>query len=524
MNAPVLLTTAQVRTLEARAAQELAGLTLMQRAGRAAAEAARALAADTGAPILVVAGPGNNGGDAWVAAAQLRESFHRVTVLDVAGTPPKAPEAREARERFLGAGGQCVRAWPAGPAPALVVDGLLGIGLARDLDGEMAALVERVNGCGAPVLAIDIPSGISSDTGAVLGSAVRATRTITFLARKVGLYTGDALDHCGEIAVDDLGLDPALFAGFPGSLLAPDGIRGALAPRKRNTHKGSFGTLGIVGGGKGMTGAALLAARAGLLAGAGKVYVGLLAPDPPAFDPSHPELMLRSVDDTIAADVLVIGPGAGHSPSATSQSAFERVTLPALLSLPKPLVIDADALNAIATHDAMREALAGNRRAPTLLTPHPAEAARLLRSTTDAVQADRLAAALALAETFHAEVVLKGAGSVCASPDGNFAVNTTGNAGLASGGTGDVLSGLVGALLCQGLSGARRPSLRRVPARRRGGRVRGARARSRRAHRERSRARSANGAQSLVRGSDERNRFRALGQRAVGRDAERGEE
>ncbi|MBK6982986.1 MAG: NAD(P)H-hydrate dehydratase [Betaproteobacteria bacterium] len=451
MSCPPVLTTAQVRDIEERAARGLAGPTLMQRAGRATADAARALAADTGAPVLVVAGPGNNGGDAWVAAAHLRESFHRVTVLDVAGTPPKAPEAREARERFLAAGGESVRAWPESLHPGLVVDGLLGIGLARDLDGDMAALVGRVNGCAAPVLAIDIPSGIASDTGSIRGAAVRATRTITFLARKIGLHTGDALDCTGDIVVDDLGVDATLLAGTPGSLLAPEGVRGWLAPRLRNVHKGSFGTLGIVGGGKGMTGAAILAARAGLYAGAGKVYVGLLAPNPPAFDPVHPELMLRAVDDTLAADVLVVGPGAGHSPSATSISAFERVTLPALLSLPKPLVMDADALNAIAIHDTMRDALAGNRRAATILTPHPAEAARLLHVTTAEVQADRLGAAIALAASLRSEVVLKGAGSICASPDGTWAVNSTGDAGLSCGGSGDVLAGIIGALLCQGL-------------------------------------------------------------------------
>jgi hydroxyethylthiazole kinase-like uncharacterized protein yjeF len=452
VNALPLLTTAEVRALEESAARGLAGPTLMQRAGRATADAARKMAPDTGAPILVVAGPGNNGGDAWVAAEHLRETFHRVTVLDVSGAAPRAPEAREARDRFVAAGGPTVREWPGAIRPALVVDGLFGIGLARELGGEMARLVHRINECGAPVLSIDVPSGIASDTGVVCGAAVRATRTVTFLARKVGLHTNDALDHTGEIVVDGLGLDPALVAGNAGSLLEPEAMRGLLAPRPRNSHKGSFGTLGVVGGGKGMTGAAILAARAGLLAGAGKVFVGLLSPEAPSFDPAHPELMLRSLDDTLAADVLVVGPGAGHSPSETSPSAFERHTLPALLSLPKPLVIDADALNAIAVHATMTDALANNRRGPTLLTPHPAEAARLLHTTTALVQADRLTAARALAEKFKAEVVLKGAGSVCASADGTWAVNATGNPGLASGGTGDVLSGLVGALLCQGLS------------------------------------------------------------------------
>ncbi len=451
MKALPLFDTAGIRALEERAAKGLAGPTLMQRAGRATARVAGAMAADTGAPILVLAGPGNNGGDAWVAAAQLRESFHRVTVLDFAGTTPKAPEAREARDRFVAAGGATVREWPADIRPALVVDGLLGIGLGRQLEGAMAALVQRINACGAPVLAIDIPSGISSDTGAVRGVAVRATRTLTFIARKVGLCTGEALDHSGEIVVDDLGLDPSLVATATGGLLTVESLGGVAAPRARNSHKGTFGTLGIVGGGKGMVGAAILAARAGLLAGAGKVFVGLLAPEPPAFDPAHPELMLRPVDDTLAADVLVVGPGAGHSPSETSPSAFERHTLPALLSLPKPLVLDADALNAIAVHAAMRDGLANNRRGPTILTPHPAEAARLLHTTTAVVQADRLTAARTLAEKFRSEVVLKGAGSVCASPDGTWAVNATGNPALATGGTGDVLAGLIGAMLCQGL-------------------------------------------------------------------------
>ncbi len=452
MNTPPLLTTREIREVEEQAARALSGPSLMQRAGRAAAELARDLAGDGAGGVLVVAGPGNNGGDAWVAAAHLQAGFHRVTVLDAAGTPPRAPEAKAARAAYLAAGGKVTNRWPDGPRPALVVDGLLGIGLARPVTGELAALVARINGCGSPVLAIDLPSGLSSDTGTVLGAAVRATTTLTFIARKAGLHTGDALDHTGTIVVDDLGLDPALLAGRPGALLVPEAMRGVLAPRRRNTHKGSFGTLGLVGGGRGMTGAAILAARAGLLAGAGKVSVGLLAPEPPAYDPAYPELMFRALDDTIAADVLVVGPGAGHSPSATSISPFERTLLPSLLSLPKPIVLDADALNAVATFEALREAVARRERAPTILTPHPAEAARLLRSTTAEVQADRLAAATTLARELRAEVVLKGAGSVCASPDGTWAVNATGNPGLASGGTGDVLAGLVGALLCQGLA------------------------------------------------------------------------
>jgi ADP-dependent NAD(P)H-hydrate dehydratase / NAD(P)H-hydrate epimerase len=444
-----ILATAEVRALEARAAGRTPAL--MDLAGQATALAARRLAEDTGAPILVVAGPGNNGGDAWVAAARLRESFSRVVVLDAAGTPPKAAEARAARERFEAAGGEITREWPV-RHPSLVVDGLLGIGLSRDVDAPMAALILRINESGAPVLAIDVPSGLDADTGRALGCAVRASHTLTFIARKPGLHMLDGLEHCGEVECDDLGLRDEALAAAKGGLLAPAAVRGWLAPRARDSHKGHYGSLGIIGGNRGMVGAALLAARAGLFAGAGKVFVGLLSPDAPGVDPVHPELMMRPVDDVLSADVIVAGPGAGQSPSATSVSMFERSLMPALIALAKPLVLDADALNAVAFSDTLREDLAARRKGPTILTPHPAEAARLLGIDTAQVQADRLSAALEIARRFGAHVVLKGAGSVCAFPDGRWSINSTGNPGLASGGTGDVLAGMIGALLCQGLS------------------------------------------------------------------------
>jgi hydroxyethylthiazole kinase-like uncharacterized protein yjeF len=446
-----VLTTAELRAAESRLSA--ARPPLMERAGRCAADAARRLAVDSGARVLVVAGPGNNGGDAWVAAAALLEGFHKVVVLDVAGTPPRATEAAAARKAFVERGGEVLREWPGGPAPALVVDGLLGIGLVRDVEAAFAAVIGRMNACGAPILALDVPSGLDSDTGRVRGAAVRATRTLTFIAHKPGLHTGDGPDQCGTVELDTLGADDAA-RDARGMLLAPADVAGWLAPRRRNAHKGDFGTLGIVGGNRGMVGAALLAGRAALLAGAGKVYVGLLSPDAPSFDPLHPELMLRPVDDALAADVLVLGPGAGRSPSATSVSMFERTILPAAIASSRTLVLDADALNAVAIGDSLRAALP-MRAGATILTPHPAEAGRLLGRTTAEVQSDRLGAALALAQGLRAQVVLKGAGSVCASPDGRWAINTTGNAGLASGGTGDVLAGLVGALACQGLDPAR---------------------------------------------------------------------
>ena len=445
MNALAVLTTPELRAVEQRA---ITGPSLMERAGRAVADCARRMAADTGAPILVVAGPGNNGGDAWVAAAHLAESFHRVVVLDVAGRAPKASEARAAKERFAASGGSIVREWPA-LKPALIVDGLLGIGLDRAVEAPLDDVIARMNAAGAPILAIDVPSGVDSDTGAVRGTAVRAARTITFIAHKVGLLTGDGLEHRGALELDDLGSLGAFVSR--GSLLTPEVASQWIAPRAVNSHKGDFGSLAVIGGNRGLVGAALLAARAGLLCGAGKVRAGLLSPDGPSVDLVHPELMLGTVDDALASDVVVAGPGAGQSPSATSVSMFDRTVLPALFNAAKPIVLDADALNAVAFNAALESDLAARRKGPTILTPHPGEAARLLHKPNAEVNGDRLAAAFSLAKRFNAHVVLKGAGSICASPDGSWSINTTGNPGLASGGSGDVLAGIVGAMLAQGL-------------------------------------------------------------------------
>jgi hydroxyethylthiazole kinase-like uncharacterized protein yjeF len=270
------------------------------------------------------------------------------------------------------------------------------------------------------------------------GIAVRATHTLSFIGGKPGLYTLDGPDHCGEVQVDDLGLR---LDGFPGALLSPDDFRTYLKPRQRNSHKGSFGSLAVIGGASGMTGAALLAARAGLRLGAGRVFAGLL--QPLAVDPVQPELMLRTPEDALAqATVAVVGPGLGSSDVAV---AIVRRTA----SADFPLLIDADALNLVAAHPVLATHIA-RRSAATLITPHPAEAARLLGTTTDAIQADRVGAALELAIRFKAHVALKGCGTVISHPDGSWRINTSGNPGLASGGTGDVLSGMAGALLAQG--------------------------------------------------------------------------
>ena len=406
-----LLRATELRELETRYAD--ARPPLMERAGKAAAELALRLLGKRKTRVLVCAGPGNNGGDARVMARLLAR--HGITVVVLAP-------------------GDAV---PGGDY-GLVVDGLFGIGLTRPITGPHAELIARINAFAGPVLALDVPSGIDGDTGRVMGVAVRATHTLSFIGGKPGLYTLDGPDHCGEVRVDDLGLR---LAGFPGALLSPDDFRACLKPRERNSHKGSFGSLAVIGGAQGMMGAALLAARAGLGLGAGRVFTGLL--QPLAVDPVQPELMLRTPGNALAqATVAVVGPGLGSSDDAVA-------ILRRAASADFPLLLDADALNLVAAHPVLATHIA-RRDGATLITPHPAEAARLLESTTEAIQADRTGAALELATRFKAHVALKGCGTVIAHPDGSWRINTSGNPGLASGGTGDVLAGMAGALLAQG--------------------------------------------------------------------------
>ncbi|MGH8691968.1 MAG: NAD(P)H-hydrate dehydratase [Burkholderiales bacterium] len=394
---------------------------LMERAGDAAAQIAATLASDRGKDILVLAGPGNNGGDARVVAERLKEKFFRVEVVSEVGRIPQ-------------------KSW------SLAIDGLFGIGLARELAGEHAALVDYVNRQRCPVLALDIPSGLHADTGRVLGCAVRATHTVTFIALKPGLLTLDGPDHCGEIQVSDLNLAVASLLAPSAWVAEPGLFRNLLKPRPRNFHKGMAGSLAVLGGASGMTGAALLAGRAALKMGTGRVYVGLLE-ETQTVDPAAPELMLRHPDDALGQDLdaLVVGPGLGQGERAET-------LVGAALASDLPCVLDADALNLISESEDLRHACA-RRKADTLLTPHPAEAARLLALATADVQADRVKAARALAANLNAHVVLKGAGSILVARDGHWFVNTTGNPGMASAGMGDVLAGMLGALLAQRYSG-----------------------------------------------------------------------
>jgi hydroxyethylthiazole kinase-like uncharacterized protein yjeF len=413
---PIFLT-ADIRRIEQAAGDVTPSL--MERAGSAAADLAAELVSGKSKDILVLAGPGNNGGDARIAAARLEEKFFRVTLVS---DPRELPPDRK---------------W------GLVIDGLFGIGLARNITSSYAQLVEYANRQPCPVLAIDVPSGIQSDTGQVLGCAVRATHTLTFIGLKPGLLTLDGPDHCGEIRVDPLGIGTGKAAAW---VAGPGLFQDVLKPRPRNFHKGMAGSLGVLGGARGMTGAALLAGRAALRLGAGRVYVGFLQEEPPV-DFGAPELMLRHADDVLGMDLdaVVAGPGIGRSDHAAT-------LVGAVLASELPCVLDADALNLMEDDADLRDACA-RRSAETLLTPHPAEAGRLLGLSTGEIQADRLAAARALARRYNAHVVLKGNGSVLVARDGHLFVNTTGNPGMASAGMGDVLSGILGALLAQRCSG-----------------------------------------------------------------------
>jgi hydroxyethylthiazole kinase-like uncharacterized protein yjeF len=396
--------------------------------------------------VLVLAGPGNNGGDAFVLARHLRQWYFNVSVAFAGDESKLSADASKALRAFRAAGGSILDAPPKAQDWGLVVDGVFGIGLEREVTGRYAEWIAAANRLRALVLAIDVPSGLQSDTGRVMGCAVRADHTVTFIALKPGLLTLDGPDHCGDVHLRALELDAQNLRPAGGFLIGHEVLDGVLQPRTRNSHKGDYGSVGIIGGDHGMVGAALLAGRAALKTGSGRVYVGLLARDPHLVDPEQPELMLRTADEVLKLGhltCLAAGPGLGQMPDA----AFY---LGVALESPLPLVLDADALNLVASGTRLAETLRA-RKAPSLLTPHPAEAARLLGTSTREVQNDRVGAATTLAARLRSLIVLKGAGSICAAPDGTWHINTSGNPGMASAGMGDVLTGIIAALLSQGV-------------------------------------------------------------------------
>jgi hydroxyethylthiazole kinase-like uncharacterized protein yjeF len=449
-----LYSVAETRAIERAALAALPPGTLMQRAGHAAAEMVMAMdgIARHAAKVLVLAGPGNNGGDALETAYRLAQAGVQVSVLLYADPDKYPPDAQQSLHR---ARSSAVRFPDIAQLSELleqtwsvVVDGLFGIGLTRPLAGASRAAVEAVNVLACPVLALDVPSGLDADTGNLIGEngvAVRASHTITFVGNKPGLHTAYGRDYAGKVEVAPLGIEDRYFPPTHASLIGIDSFSAALRQRSHGSHKGSYGDVVVVGGAPGMGGAAILSARAAAKCGAGRVFAAFLQ-DAPRYDSMQPELMCRLAHEVaLASGTLVVGPGLGTSQAAHAE-------LARALNSGLPLVLDADALNLIAAEPALQQSLQ-QRSGLTLMTPHPLEAARLLACSASAIQADRLAAARQLAQRFAAIVILKGSGTVVARPDSYIAINTSGNPGLATAGTGDVLAGLCGALLAQGWPG-----------------------------------------------------------------------
>lgn len=428
---------ATTRQLETALAAGLPPHTLMQRAGLATARLALALAPHA-QTFWIACGPGNNGGDGLEAAMHLQQ-WGKTALVSWLGTPQDAPaDARASHARAMAAGVRFLDAPPA--ACDCCIDALLGIGVTRPAEGRLAEWIAHINTLNVPVLAVDLPSGLNADTGASDGPRVHATHTLSLLTLKPGLFTEHGRDAAGEVWFESLGAEAVAIPPAQATLSGAP-LQNA---RPHASHKGSYGDVAVIGGAPGMTGAALLAACAALHQGAGRVFVGLLDGGSLGVDAKHPELMFRPIESLDPAQLTVVcGCGGGSAVAAQ---------LPRLLSAAPLAVIDADALNSIANDSQLQQLLRARhaRGRQTVLTPHPLEAARLLGSTTAEVQHDRLATAQQLAQRFHCTVVLKGSGTVVAAPDRIPAINPTGNARLATAGTGDVLAGMIGARLAQG--------------------------------------------------------------------------
>lgn len=468
-----LLTCSAIRALEAQALAATPEGALMARAAEAVADACATLlrAGPAGTPVLALVGPGNNGGDALLAALGLAARGWAVSALALVPEPPTAPDARRARAAW-DASGRALH----GPesldallaAAPLVIDGLFGIGLARPLTGAASAIAVRLALTGVQVVAVDVPSGLDADRGAIVGggsgTAIRADLTVTMIADKPGLHTGAGATHAGRVRVAELGLSalglhPQSF-GAPadgplpwGFLIDGDTVGWPLRPRERDAHKGRFGDVLVIAGAPSMRGAATLAALGAQAVGAGRLYIGVDGDAAP--DPQRPELMTRRIRSADgegeavlgAAQAVVIGCGLGRGEAATAAVA-------ASLAHPAALVLDADGLNAVAADGRLFERLMARAAAgrPSVLTPHPLEAARLLGVQTADVLQDRIGSACRLARSSGACVVLKGAGTVVALPDGRWTINASGGPILSVAGTGDVLAGTIGGLLAAGLA------------------------------------------------------------------------
>ena len=440
-----LYSVAATRSMEHAAQAMLPPNTLMQRAGLAVAQLALALAPHA-RRIWIACGPGNNGGDGLEAALHLQR-WGKSPIVTWLGNAEQAPsDAIVAHGRAMKTGVVFADAPP--PTFDLCIDALLGIGgRIREPEGRMAHWIHHMNACNTPVLAVDVPTGLQADTGALAHLSVKAAHTLSLLTLKPGLFTAHGRDAAGTVWLDNLAIDTTLPAHHPEN--APMAwLAGAPAGSQRlhASHKGTYGDLAVIGGALGMTGAALLAASAALHAGAGRVFVGLLDGGSLAVDTTQPELMFRPVNRLdLHTMTVVFGCGGGND---MADLLFKTISTAA------GIIIDADALNSIAKNTLLQTQLTAREQhhGATVLTPHPLEAARLLGCTVAEVQQNRLAAAQQLAQRFACTVVLKGSGTVVTAPGQTPVINPTGNARLSTAGTGDVLAGMVGARLAGGLT------------------------------------------------------------------------
>jgi NAD(P)H-hydrate epimerase len=441
-----LYSTTQVRAVDAHAIEVMGipGYTLMKRAGEGALRFLRQRW-PTAYRIVIVCGAGNNGGDGYVLGRFAQAAGLTVAVL--AAVPPEAlrGDARQACEDFRGSGGSLR---PFSPELLLegdvIVDALLGTGLRGDVRPELTAVIRAINASERPVFALDVPSGLDSDTGVPHGETVRADYTVTFVGLKTGLFTGDGPEYSGTVAFDDLELAPPDSATFKPRLerIVDTEIQRALPRRRRAANKGDFGRVVIVGSGVGMPGATRLAGEACLRVGAGLVTVAVAPENVAAISAGRPELICWPLADPATlsevvdrADVLAIGPGLGRTPWA-------RAALDIVLGAEKPVVVDADALNLIAETKC-------RARDNWILTPHPGEAGRLLGISTREIQSDRLQSLDRLTQRYGGTVVLKGAGTLVGSPGRTPGLCERGNPGMASAGMGDVLTGAIAGILAQ---------------------------------------------------------------------------
>ncbi|MCV6639442.1 NAD(P)H-hydrate dehydratase [Candidatus Albibeggiatoa sp. nov. NOAA] len=437
----------QVRELDRIAIADMgvSGVCLMERAGSAAFHLL-----ETKWPkanrIIVICGIGNNGGDGYVLARLAFLAGYDVTVLQLGDIKKLKGDAKIVYDAMTEVGLSVqVFAEKKLSVVDVVVDALLGTGLSREVRGEWKEVIEGINRCQCPVLSLDIPSGLHADTGNVMGAAVHAQATISFIGLKQGLFTAEGPEYCGEICFDDLKVPAEIYKQIKSHILRFDYnvLSHLLTRRSRTAHKGSFGHVLIIGGDVGMTGAVRLAAESALRVGAGKVTIATRQAHAALINMGCPEIMCHGIETPEqleplleSADVIAIGTGLGQA--EWGQAVFDKVKC-----LDKPMVIDADALNLTAQSPC--------RFKNSIITPHPGEAARLLQTGIQEVQHDRFAAVQSLQLRFGGVCVLKGAGTLIADPKGDIGVCTVGNPGMAVGGSGDMLTGVIAGLLAQGL-------------------------------------------------------------------------